>query len=40
MTDWNAQTLAEALARAARQWPEQEALVIAGRRLTYASADP
>lgn len=36
-TRWSRQTLADALARAARQWPEQEALVIAGRRLTYAA---
>jgi fatty-acyl-CoA synthase len=37
VTHWTKQSLADALARAARQWPEREALVIAGRRLTYAA---
>ena len=36
MADWKKQALAEVLARNARRRPEQEALVIAGRRLTYA----
>lgn len=35
MTQWQAQTLGDALARNAELFPEQEALVIAGRRLTY-----
>jgi fatty-acyl-CoA synthase len=33
--DWNKQTLATALARVARERPTQDALVIAGRRVTY-----
>ena len=32
---WPRQTLEQALERAARNWPAQEALVIAGRRLSY-----
>jgi len=35
MTQWNAQTLGDALSRNAELFPQQEALVIAGRRLTY-----
>ena len=35
MTHWNKQTLANALARVARERPTQDALVIAGRRVTY-----
>ena len=35
MAQWNAQTLADALTRDAELFPQQEALVIAGRRLTY-----
>ncbi len=37
MARWKKQTLAQALARAAKRYPEQEALVIDGRRLTYAA---
>ena len=37
MADWKKQALAEVLARNARRWPEQEALVISGRRLTYSA---
>jgi fatty-acyl-CoA synthase len=33
---WQKQTLGAALASAAQRWPDQEALVISGRRLTYA----
>jgi fatty-acyl-CoA synthase len=36
MPNWRKQTLAQALQRAARRFPEQEALVIDGRRLTYS----
>jgi fatty-acyl-CoA synthase len=36
MASWRKQTLAQALARAAKRFPEREALVIDGRRLTYA----
>lgn len=36
MTRWNKQTLAETLATVAAAHPREEALVIAGRRLTYA----
>jgi fatty-acyl-CoA synthase len=36
MARWNAQTLADALARNAELWPEQEALVIGDARLDYA----
>jgi fatty-acyl-CoA synthase len=36
---WPRQTLAQALARAARAWPDAEALVIAGRRLSYRELD-
>jgi fatty-acyl-CoA synthase len=35
MLHWDTQTLAQALDRQARERPQQEALVIAGRRLTY-----
>jgi fatty-acyl-CoA synthase len=35
MTHWDTQTLAQVLARQARERPQQEALVIDGRRLTY-----
>ncbi|OGA25094.1 MAG: fatty-acid--CoA ligase [Betaproteobacteria bacterium RIFCSPLOWO2_02_FULL_67_26] len=35
MAKWRKQTLARALARSARLFPAQEALVIGGRRLTY-----
>ena len=35
MAQWNAQTLADALTRDAELFPQQEALVISGRRLTY-----
>ena len=35
MPQWNAQPLADALARNAELFPDQEALVIDGRRLTY-----
>src|SRR3954468_13425599 len=33
---WNKQTLSTTLANAARERPQQEALVISGRRMTYA----
>lgn len=36
MARWRKQTLAQALARSARRYPGEEALVIDGRRLTYA----
>jgi fatty-acyl-CoA synthase len=36
MATWRKQTLAQAFARAARRFPDAEALVIDGRRLTYA----
>ncbi|HET9405394.1 MAG TPA: AMP-binding protein [Burkholderiales bacterium] len=36
MASWRKQTFAQALARAARRFPRQEALVIDGRRLTYS----
>lgn len=36
---WPRQTLAQALARAAREWPAAEALVIAGRRLDYGTLE-
>ena len=36
MAIWRKQTLPQALARAARRFPRQEALVIDGRRLTYS----
>jgi fatty-acyl-CoA synthase len=35
-TFWQKQTLGTMLARAAEQWADHEALVISGRRLTYA----
>ena len=35
MAHWNAQTLGDALSRNAELFPQQEALVIDGRRLTY-----
>ncbi len=37
MAQWRKQALAQALARAARRFPRQEALVIDGRRLTYSA---
>ena len=37
MAQWRKQTLAQALVRAARRFPRQEALVIDGRRLTYSA---
>ncbi len=36
MPHWDTQTLAQALARQARERPQQEALIIDGRRLTYS----
>ena len=36
MPHWDTQTLAQALDRQARERPQQEALVIEGRRLTYS----
>jgi non-ribosomal peptide synthetase component E (peptide arylation enzyme) len=36
MTTWNKQTLAETLAAVAAAHPQGQALVISGRRLTYA----
>jgi fatty-acyl-CoA synthase len=36
---WPRQNLEQALARAAREWPDTEALVIAGRRLTYRALE-
>ena len=36
MPNWRKQTLAQALQRAARRFPGQEALVIDGRRMTYS----
>ena len=36
MPHWKKQTLAQALQRAARRFPVQEALVIDGRRMTYS----
>ena len=36
MTTWNKQTLAETLAAVAAAHPQDQALVISGRRLTYA----
>lgn len=37
MARWKKQTLAQALARCAKRFPAQEALVIDGRRLTYSA---
>jgi fatty-acyl-CoA synthase len=39
MAEWRAQTLAEALARAAALYPQREALVIGDARLTYAALE-
>ncbi len=39
MPHWNAQNLADALGRNAELFPQQEALVIEGKRLTYGELD-